>query len=260
MFSNESTTFEEIENLLLKREDTEEDDDEKIDYVSEYSRLLDNITGDKSSLMSGDPEIQGNALKSLNNLMSSHFPAGTNGINAIESLKGIIDDPELSHKLKEIGKEDSNQCVRPIVMQWVKENVPQIADDVDTGDMVGGNEPAAPAAEPDPMAAATPPATPAAEPADPAAAPVDPNAPPPPEQAEEMEPGMQDGSNEISEYVKSLYDRNTGKFPRGETGVLVSVDKKFGPNAVGHAKKMIEQLKGTFDENLMRMRKLAGVS
>jgi hypothetical protein len=89
---------------------------------------------------------------------------------------------------------------------------------------------------------------------------VDPNAPPPPEQAEEMEPGMQDGTNEISEYVKSLYDRNTGKFPRGETGVLVSVDKKFGPNAVGHAKKMIEQLKGTFDENLMRMRKLAGVS
>jgi hypothetical protein len=260
MFSNESTTFEEIENLLLKREDTEEEDDEKIDYVSEYSRLLDNITGDKSSLMSGDPEVQGNAIKSLNNLMSSHFPAGTNGVNAIESLKGIIDDPELSHKLKEIGKLDSNECVRPAVMEWIKENVPQVVDQIDTGDMVGGEQP--PAEPPaDPNVAAPAPADPnaAAAPA-PAPAPADPNAPPPPEQAEEMEPGMQDGSNQIAEYVKSLYDRNTGKFPRGETGVLVSVDKKFGPNAVGHAKKMIEELKGTFDENLMRMRKLAGVS
>jgi len=251
MFSNESTTFEEIENLLLKRENTEEQYDEKIDYVSEYARLLDNITGDNSSLMSGDPEVQGNAVKSLNNLMSSHFPAGTNGINAIESLKGIIDDPELSHRLKEIGRVDSNECVRPAIIEWIKENVPQIEDQIDTGDLDTGM--ADPAVEPDPMAAAPAPAAPPA-------APVNPNAPSPPEQAEEMEPGMQDGSNEIAEYVKSLYDRNTGKFPRGETGVLVSVDKKFGPGAVGHAKKMIEQLKGSFDENLMRMRKLAGVS
>jgi hypothetical protein len=263
MFTNENMAFEELENLLLKREDTEEEEDEKIDYVSEYSKLLDNITGDKSSLMSGDPEVQGNAIKSLNNLMSSHFPAGTNGVNAIESLKGIIDDPELSHKLKEIGKLDSNECVRPVIMEWIKENVPQIVDQIDTGDMVGGEQPPAePAAEPAPAAPADPNATAPADPnaAAPAPAPADPNAPPPPEQAEEMEPGMQDGSNQIAEYVKSLYDRNTGKFPRGETGVLVSVDKKFGPNAVGHAKKMIEQLKGSFDENLMRMRKLAGVS
>ena len=250
MFTNESTTFEELENLLLKREDAQKQEDQKIDYVSEYARLLDNITGDKSNIASGDPQIQGNAIKSLNNLMSSHFPAGINGINAIESLKGIIDDPELSHKLKEIGQNDSNECVRPAIMEWVKEHVPQVEAQIDTGDLdtgMGGE----PAAEPDPIAAA-----PAAAPA----APADPNAPSPPEQAEEMEPGMQDGTNQIAEYVKSLYDRNTGKFPRGETGVLVSVDKKFGPNAVGHAKKMIEQLKGTFDENLMRMRKLAGVS
>ena len=263
MFSNESTTFEEIESLLLKKENTQTKTDQKIDYVSEYARLLDNITGDRSNLISGNPEIQGNAIKSLNNLMSSHFPARINGINAIESLKGIIDDPELSHKLKEIGKQDSNECVRPAIMEWIKENVPQIEDQIDTGDLdTGMGDPAAdpaaapvdPAADPNAAAAPPPPAAP------PAAPPADPNAPPPPEQAEEMEPGMQDGTNKISEYVKSLYDRNTGKFPRGETGVLVSVDKKFGPNAVGHAKKMIEQLKGTFDENLMRMRKLAGVS
>jgi hypothetical protein len=254
MFTNENTTFEELENLLLKREDNEKQYDEKIDYVSEYARLLDNITGDKSNLLSGNPGIQKNALKSLNNLMSSHFPAGTNGINAIESLKGIIDDPELSHKIKEIGQEDSNQCVRPIVMQWIKDNAPQLENEIDTGDMASaiGDPNAEPADQAAPPAAA--PAAPAAAP------PADPAAAPPPEQAEEMEPGMEDGSAEVDEYVKSLYDRNTGKFPRGETGVLVSVDKKFGPNAVGHAKKMIEQLKGSFDENLMRMRKLAGVS
>jgi hypothetical protein len=264
MFTNENTTFEELENLLLKREDNEEQYDEKIDYVSEYARLLDNITGDKSNLLSGNPGIQKNALKSLNNLMSSHFPAGTNGINAIESLKGIIDDPELSHKIKEIGQEDSNQCVRPIVMQWIKDNAPQLENEIDTGDMASaiGDPNAEPADQAAPPAAPPPAdqAAPAAAPAAPAApAPTDPNAAPPPEQAEDtLDQG--NGARDVEEYVKSLYDKNTGKFPRGETGVLVSVEKKFGKGAAGHAKRIIQKLESGFDENLMRMRKLAGVS
>mgnify|MGYP003342801512 CR=1 FL=1 len=104
-----------------------------------------------------------------------------------------------------------------------------------------------------------------AAPADAAAMPppADPNAAPqPPEQAEDedMISGMQKGSHNVDEYVKSLYDRNTGRFPRGETGVLSSVGKKFGDSAVPVAQSVIENLKQSFDDNIMRMRKLAGVS
>ena len=258
MFSNESTTFEEIENLLLQREDIAKEEDHKIDYVSEYARLLDNITGDKSNLMSGNPEVQGNAIKSLNNLMSSHFPAGTNGINAIESLKGIIDDPELSHRLKEIGRADSNECVRPTVMEWIKENVPQIENQIDTGDMMGGEQPPANQMAPEPAAPAqAAPAQAAPAPA-PAAPPADPNAPPPPEQAEEMEPGMEP-SKKVKEYVGTMFDKIAGKFPRGEQGVQSSVQKKFGPNAVTIADEEIKNLETGHKKELMRMRKLAGV-
>ena len=39
MFTNETTTFEELETLLIKRENNEENGDEKLDYVDEYTRL-----------------------------------------------------------------------------------------------------------------------------------------------------------------------------------------------------------------------------
>ena len=67
-------------------------------------------------------------------------------------------------------------------------------------------------------------------------------------------------NTEVEEFVKSLYDSKTGKFPRGETGVITSVEKKYGHQAGRHAQECIENLKNTFDENIMRMRKLAGVS
>jgi hypothetical protein len=71
---------------------------------------------------------------------------------------------------------------------------------------------------------------------------------------------FEDQNNEITEFVKSLYDATTGNFPRGETGVLVSATKKFGPQCENQVKGCIETLKHSFDENIMRMRKLAGVS
>jgi hypothetical protein len=240
MFSAESTTFEELENLLIKREDTNKKREAKIDYVAEYARLLDNIISEGNDILSKDPDVQNEALTKLNDLMTSHFPAGTNGINAIESLRGIIDDPELSKTFQDISKEDADTCVRPAVMDWIKENAPQLSDKIDTGDLsADGKE--EPAPEPD--------AAPAIAPAPEAGT----------EDTDTIDHVAQD-THDIEEYVESLYDKSTGNFPRGETGILVSVAKKFGDSAVPHAKKTIESLKHSFDENLMRMRKLAGVS
>jgi hypothetical protein len=121
--------------------------------------------------------------------------------------------------------------------------------------MIGGEQPPA-----DPNAAIPAPAPAAPAPVAPApAAPADPNALPPPEQAEEIEPGMDQGSKKVKEYVNSLFDKNVGKFPRGETLVKSGVQKKFGPNAVNIADEEIKNLETGHKKELMRMRKLAGV-
>ena len=53
--------------------------------------------------------------------------------------------------------------------------------------------------------------------------------------------------NELSapviEYISSFYDRETGTFPRGEEGVKIAVEKKFGNKAGKFAGYVIEKLR-----------------
>ena len=47
---------------------------------------------------------------------------------------------------------------------------------------------------------------------------------------------------EIAEVVKSFYDKETGKFPKGETGVVMHIKKQFGDHAGQIAERFVEQL------------------
>lgn len=230
VFANESTSFEELKNRLEdsdnKNENKDTSDNAQIDPVYEFETLLDKAIAEASNLLSTDEDVRNNALEELNKLMTSHFPVGTNGINAIESLKGIIDDSELFSKFKSISQEDADTCARPTIMTWIQKNAPDLVDSIDTGDM-------------EKMQAATEADS---------------------EEPEQPEDGEPNKLVEIEEFVKSLYDANTGRFPRGETGVLAGVEKKFGSEAVNIAQSMIENLKHSFDENIMRLRHLAGVN
>lgn len=49
---------------------------------------------------------------------------------------------------------------------------------------------------------------------------------------------------EIAEMVKSFYDRETGKFPLGETGVITKVRKEFGDKAADIAERLVQELSG----------------
>lgn len=228
MFSNEATSFEELESMLNDNSASAEDREtyETTDLEAAYEALLDKTISEKSDLLSTDEDVRARALEALNELMAEHFPVGTNGMNAIESLRDIIDDAALFQEFKAMSQEDADACARPVIMKWVESNAPDLVGQIDTGDM-----------------------KPAKETKDP---------------EEDPKPEGQDGTTntlvEIEEFVKSLYDGNTGRFPRGETGVLASVEKKFGERAVNHAQAVIENLKQNFDENIMRLRKLAGVS
>ena len=76
------------------------------------------------------------------------------------------------------------------------------------------------------------------------------------EDGEEIE---QKNDVELDEYVKSMYDYVENSFPKGETAVITSVQKKYGDNAVEEAQKvMVELLKGQDDE-MARIQQLAGV-
>jgi len=236
VFSNESTSFEELksrlENTTTQDEKKDSSKGENIDPVYEFETLLDKAIAEASNLLSTDEDVRNKALEELNKLMTSHFPVGTNGINAIESLKGIIDDSELFNKFKSISQEDADTCARPEIMSWIQKNAPDLVNEIDTGDMEKMQDTKENEREPSK------------------------------EPESDAEP-KQDGSNklvEIESFVKSLYDSNTGRFPRGETGVLASVEKRYGAEAVNIAQSMIENLKQSFDENIMRLRKLAGVN
>lgn len=50
---------------------------------------------------------------------------------------------------------------------------------------------------------------------------------------------------EVVEFIASMYDRDSGTFPKGEEGVKIAVKKKFGEQAAQFANFVVEKLSGT---------------
>jgi len=64
-------------------------------------------------------------------------------------------------------------------------------------------------------------------------------------------------ANELIEFVKSMFNKEEGTFPKGETGVLIACEKKFGEGSVPVAQQIIEKLQGAVESQ--RIRELAGI-
>ena len=245
--------------------------------------------GEDSAVTSEDPEEQQAALQGLQELVGQHFPAGVDGTNAIESLKGLIEDPELYKRIKEQAAQDPDACVRPLVKDWLEFNAPEALEQLDFGDMVDdpeaaqGGDQTAPEAEPAPVD----PAAAAAEEPVPQEA-VDPDNPRDYERpaVDRKKSGqspltMKDveykddkpkrdfekrkerlNTEELAEFLHSFYDRDSGTFPKGPEGVCTMVGKKFGEQAEHVARKMVERMAPQQQDpqiaELARMRELAG--
>lgn len=77
---------------------------------------------------------------------------------------------------------------------------------------------------------------------------------------ENEEPAPQKANmREVAEVVKSFYDATTGKFPKGETGVITHIKKQFGDHAAQVAEQFVEQLaqRGQALEQQQQMAQLA---
>lgn len=52
----------------------------------------------------------------------------------------------------------------------------------------------------------------------------------------------------VTEFVLSMYDRETGQFPKGETAVLTAIEKDYGEQFINPAKQFIEMINAKFEE------------
>jgi hypothetical protein len=204
--------------------------------------------GEESAITSEDQEEKTSAIKDLQELVGQHFPAGVDGSNAIESLKGIIDDPRLFMQIKEVSKQDPDTCVRGLVKDWLENNAPDVIEQLDFGDFV--DEPAAGEEQPPQEQSSQP--------------------------SSERSPMSQDNTDEkfddemdkkldvgaLAEYLHSFYDRESGTFPKGPEGIAIMVGKKFGEQAEMVARKMMERMAPQQQDptmmELSRIRELAG--
>jgi hypothetical protein len=183
--------------------------------------------GEEGGISSQDEQEQQAAIKNLQSLVGQHFPAGADGTNAIESLKGIIDDPTLEKAIKQASMKDSDTCVRPLIYNWLKSNAPEVLDSLDFGDMDSAKE----------------------------------------SNDETPQQKQSVGMREVAEFISSFYDKESGTFPKGPEGVAIMVGKKFGEQAENVARKFVERMAPQQSTNqnpelaeLARIGELAGVS
>ncbi len=243
------------------------DADNEFDQFEQWVMNL----GESSPLQSSEEQLI--AIEKLNNMIQQAFPAGVDGTNAIESLKGIIEDPKLYKEIKDAARQNPQEDVRPMIQAWVEQNASEIAQQLDFGDMGQAAEPAAPEAEPTADAASA--AGEEETGTDDALAAA--NAAVAGEQSEEEVVTQSDDNvsrgekkrldvQELAEFIQSFYDKDSGTFPKGPEGVCTMVGKKFGEQAESVARKFVERMapQQSTEQNpelqeLARIRELSGL-
>ena len=230
---------------------------ESFDPFAQFENWAMNL-GEESAVQSSEPETKATAVKELQELVGQHFPAGDHGMNAIESLKGIIDDPKLEQAIKKQAvDEGDDSCVRGLVKDWLEQNAPDVLEGLDFGDYEEEDpeQYANDAADADAEAYGKQEAEEKdADKSDDEELPFEPD-----EKSSFKKPnnpnrsgmdaahalaqrGMQMNVKEIAEFVHSFYDRDSGTFPKGPEGVATMVGKKFGEQAEAVARKFVERM------------------
>lgn len=98
---------------------------ESFDLEDQFEAFVENIVSeDKDEIFSPNKDAQNAAIGKLNQILDKELKGGPEGVNAIQSLKGLIDDPAFLMSLQDI---DPNLDVRPLVQQHILDTDPSIA-------------------------------------------------------------------------------------------------------------------------------------
>jgi len=206
-----------------------ESKNEGFDPISEFESFMEAIdvddNTDKGPLFSANRSEQKEAIENLNDIMQTELKGGPEGINAIESLQGIIEDPAFIEDLKHI---DPDLDVRPLIQQYVMSIDPDIADSLDFS---GIEEPEEEPEEPEEPPTTEPEPVPEPAPAPVEAPPVAPQGMAPPAAPAAMPPMAEsfgeDGLNEMLKYVSGFYNREHKNFPLGGERIKIKIKKEF---------------------------------
>jgi hypothetical protein len=193
-----------------------------IDPMSKFEQWAMNL-GEEDAIVSSDPENQKSAIAELQDLVKEPLPAGIDGLNAIESLKGIIDEPALNRAIVKSANEDPEKCVIPLIQSFLQQHAPEVVDQIDWEHGHESEHSDTGESEVEKL-----------EKEDVASECGD-------SDKEERGHGNVD-MNELFEYVKSFYDHMENKFPLGPEKVTIMVGKKFGESAANAVKKLIERM------------------
>jgi hypothetical protein len=64
----------------------------------------------------------------------------------------------------------------------------------------------------------------------------------------EEEKAVEEQKTPVTEFVLSMFDRETGQFPKGETAILTAVEKDYGEQYINPAKAFIEAINAKYEE------------
>jgi hypothetical protein len=163
-----------------------------------------------------DETLDKQRIALLNKLVSKDLPVGPDATNALESLKGIIEDEGLMGELKELADNDPTASAKPVIYRHLKNTQPEVLDQVNFGDMQEDDTTDVTIDKDGAM-----------------------------KLAGDEEPKDEKASTEdIIEFVRSFYDTETGAFPKGETGVVISARKRFGDSVGDLVEKFVSKLTG----------------
>lgn len=252
----------------------------EIEELTNFESYLNKLVSEESDLFNDD-ESQSVAIQKLNQLVSQEFPVGADGTNAIQSLKGIIDDQEFTNALQELGKVSPEMDIRSVLQSYLQKKDEENGTDIASKISFGSTAPAPEAPPAEPAAAA-----PAPEPAPVAESSLVKAVKKAVTSGMQLEDTFNIGEKtftlkdaieraglkveeffaeevssdhqEVVEFVKSMYDETTGSFPKGETGVLISVQKEFGDDAARVAQNIIGELSAVYESQ--RIKQLAGLA
>ena len=165
-----------------------------------------------------DESLDKQRIAMLNKMLGKTLPVGPDATNAINSLKGIIDDEGLMSELKDLSEKDSETCARPSIYRYIQKNDPEALDKLNFGDMRMEDDTTDVTIDKDGAMKLA---------------------------GDEKEPKDEKASTEdIIEFVRSFYDTETGAFPKGETGVVISARKRFGDSVGDLVEKFVSKLTG----------------
>ena len=207
-----------VDNGLHPDDDFEDIYDRMMDQIeADYGKTegLDDFESWADSVV--DEALDKQRIALLNKLVSKDFPVGPDATNALESLKGIIEDEGLMSELKELADNDPTASAKPVIYKHLKSTQPEVLDQVDFGDMQEDDTTDVTIDKDGAMKLA----------------------------GQDEEPKDEKASTEdIIEFVRSFYDKETGAFPRGETGVVISARKRFGDSIGDLVEKFVSKLTG----------------